>query len=485
MNELGEKHPSGLFEKERNESNVPIIHSFMVLRKEYFGGYVFNPYIPPEIRLDHIRFKIATLCDGKHTLGEIKKIIRNDLTHTRAYIDLLVDGTINSFNKCFAAYWRKEKLKRPRCFGHIEDDGSNIRGNRQLSAPIFVIWEITGRCNLRCKHCLSDSGKLFPDELSTQEAKKLIDALEMMKVFNISFSGGEPLIRPDIFELLEYSSQKKIGIELLTNGTLITKEIIDRFENINLFNVQISIDGIGKTHDNFRGINGSYERAVKAIKLLRDANYEVVISSAVTKQNISQVPEMIDIAVDLGASAYKTTLFMPAGRGKSNVDGLVLTPEDAKKFAFMLIDKKKEVGDKIIINNEVIYPWLTGIAENSDLFGIEDSSRIGCTAGNSSLYIVPDGKIAPCPFLREFEAGDIRKENLKEIWDSSPTFDVFRNVTCGDLKGKCNGCEYLGASCYGGCRAAAFAHTGDLYAEDPLCWKHTANMSQVSEKDTY
>jgi len=476
MNELNEKDPGGLSQKERKESDVPVIHSHMVLRKEYFGGYIFNPYFPPEIRLDHVRFKIATLCDGRHTLGEIKKFMGSDLTHSREYIDLLVNGTVNSLSKCFTTYWREEKLGSPLDFGYIEDDASNMRGSRQLSAPIFVIWEITGGCNLRCKHCLSDSGRLCPDELSTQEAKNLIDALEMMKVFNISFSGGEPLIRPDIFELLEYSSRKKIGIELLTNGTLITREIIDRFENINLFNVQVSIDGIGKTHDKFRGIDGSYERAVRAIKLLRNANYEVVISSAVTKQNINQVCEMIDIAIDLGASAYKTTLFMPTGRGKGNVNELILTPEDAKEFAFTLIDKKKEVGDKIIINNEVIYPWLTDIAEKSDPLETADSSKIGCTAGNSSLYIVPDGKIAPCPFLREFEAGDTRKENLKEIWDNSTTFDIFRNVTRGDLKGKCNGCEYLGVQCYGGCRAAAFAHTGDLYAEDPLCWKHISSM---------
>jgi radical SAM protein with 4Fe4S-binding SPASM domain len=475
MNKLSETKSGGLSQKQRKESDIPVIHSHMVLRKEYFGGYIFNPYFPPEIRLDHVRFKIATLCDGIHTLGEIKKVLLSNLSHSREYIDLLVNNTISSFSKSVAIYWRQEKLESPQDFGLTVDNTSNIRGDRQLSAPIFVIWEVTGRCNLRCKHCLSDSGTPYQDELTTQEAKNLIDAFEAIKVFNISFSGGEPLIRPDIFELLEYSSRKKIGIELLTNGTLITKEVIDRFENINLFNVQISIDGIGTTHDEFRGIDGAYKRAVKATQLLRDADYEVVISSAVTKQNIGQINELIDIAIDLGASAYKTTLFMPAGRGKGNLDRLVLTPEDAKEFAFMLIDKKEEVEDKIVINNEVIYPWLTDIAENPNPPETKDHSKIGCTAGNSSLYIMPDGKIAPCPFLREFEAGDIRKDNLREIWDNSTTFNIFRNVTCGDLKGKCNGCEFLGTRCYGGCRAAAFANTGDLYAEDPLCWKHLSS----------
>jgi radical SAM protein with 4Fe4S-binding SPASM domain len=105
------------------------------------------------------------------------------------------------------------------------------------------------------------------------------------------------------------------------------------------------------------------------------------------------------------------------------------------------------------------------------LFAAPDSSKVGCTAGNSSLYITPDGKIAPCPFLREFSAGDIRTEELRKIWDSSSTFGVFRDLQLGDLKGKCGDCEHLGVSCYGGCRAAAYAQNGDLYAEDPLCWK--------------
>jgi radical SAM protein with 4Fe4S-binding SPASM domain len=461
---------------EIGECRVPTLHSFIVLRKEHFGGYMFNPYVPPEIKLEQIRFKIATLCDGRCTLEEIKNIIGKDLEHSKEYIDVLVNSIINSFNSQFAVYWREEKLESPTDFRFLHGNPSNLKRDRQLSAPLFVIWEITGACNLRCKHCLSDSGKLHSNELNTLEAKKLIDTLEMMKVFNISFSGGEPLIRPDIFELLEYASQKRIGIDLLTNGALITKETIDRLENTNIFHLQVSIDGIGKTHDNFRGIKGSYERAVNAIKLLRDANYGVAISSAVTKQNIDEIPKIIDMADDLGAYSYKTTFFMPTGRGKDNVDDLILTPRDVKKFTFMMIEKKKEIGDKINISCETDYPWLVE-STDKEIFNslkTEDSSKIGCTAGNSSFYITPDGKITPCPFLRKFVAGDIRIKDVKEIWDNSPAFDIFRNITRGDLKGKCSGCKYLGISCYGGCRAAALAHTGDLYAEDPLCWKHIA-----------
>lgn len=344
-----------------------------------------------------------------------------------------------------------------------------------MSAPLFVIWEITSACNLRCEHCLSDAGKADPNELSTQEAKGIIDALSAMKVFNIAFSGGEPLLRPDIFELLEYASEKRIGIDLLTNGGLITEEVIDRLEKTNIFNVQVSVDGIEDTHDSFRGQKGSYKRALNAIDLLLRNKYNVAINSVVTKQNMNEIPKIIDQAVSLGVKGYKTTLFMPAGRGKSNLEKLLLSPQDVKSFTLTMIEKKKEVSDKINIGVETDYPWLSdpNHREGCSKFDEERSSNVGCTAGSTSLYITSDGKIAPCPFLRKIIAGDTRKDLIPQIWGSS-AFNIFRNMKRSDLKGKCHDCEFLGVSCNGGCRAAALAHSGDLYAEDPTCWKHLA-----------
>lgn len=461
---------------EKRGSSVPTIRRFIALREEYFGGFFYNPYLPPETRLDHLRFRIATLCDGSHTLGEIKSTIGNDLDHSKEYTDDVVDHTIELLDRRCAIHWRKEKLGSPREFWPDRSFAPRRERKKQLSAPLFVIWEITGACNLKCKHCLSSSGKPHPDELNTQEAKRLIDALEEMKVFNISFSGGEPLVRPDIFELLGYASQRRVGMDLLTNGYMITPKVIKRLNDTDIFSVQVSLDGTERTHDNFRGIKGSYERAIEAVRLLREANFTVSISSAVTKQNVNEIPRIIDLAVDLGANLYKTTLFMPAGRGKGNIDELVLTPSEVKDFSSMLREKKEEVGDKIVISNEDIYPWLKEKADDdiSHGFEVDESHTIGCTAGNTSMYITPNGRMAPCPFLRDFEAGNVRKRTPKEIWDGSEMFNIFRNVRKGDLKGRCGDCDYLGISCYGGCRAAAYAHSGDLYAEDPLCWKDIA-----------
>jgi len=275
---------------------------------------------------------------------------------------------------------------------------------------------------------------------------------------------------------VQTQKHQRLLSKLFSVNSLVTEDVLNRLEDSNIFNVQVSIDGVGETHDRFRGRKGTYERAINAIKLLKDANYNVSISSTVTKQNMSEIPRIIDMAIDLGVSSFKTTFFMPNGRGKGNMDKLVLTRQDAKDLTYMMIEKKKEVGKKIIIASATEYPWLVeGLDKKSlESMRLDDSSKIGCTAGSSSLYITPDGKIAPCPFLRDLTAGDVRESDIREIWDNSPTFDIFRNITRGSLKGKCGNCEYLGVMCYGGCRAAALAHTCDLYADDPTCWSDLA-----------
>lgn len=455
-------------------SSVPIMRSFVVLRNENFGGYIYNPYLPPEKRLDNIRFKIATMCDGRHSVDEIKSSVGKVLEHSKDYINLLVDDAFKQLNEQFALYWRKEKLETPKDFGLSEHPYMPAE-DAVMSAPLFVIWEVTSACNLNCRHCLSAAGKPSQNELSTDEAKKLIDTFSAMKIFNINFSGGEPLVRPDIFELLDYVSKKNIGIDLLTNGSLISEKLLERLGKTNIFNVQVSIDGIGETHDKFRGVKGSYDRAVEAVRLLKEENYNVAVNSVVTKDNLSEIPKIIDKAIELGSNGYKTTFFMPTGRGKEKIENLVLAPSDAKEFTLMMIQKKKEVGNKINITSETDYPWLASANCGENCSGFQEpSSKVGCTAGRSSFYVTSDGKIAPCPFLRKIAAGDVRNDSVKKVWESCSTFDVFRNIKRGDIKGQCHDCEYLGLSCYGGCRASALAHSGDLYAEDPTCWKHIA-----------
>ena len=448
----------------------PILRSFILLRKEWFGGFLFNHYLPPEVKLDGLEFEIAELCDGSHTVRDIRGYLSQRLDHSPEYLDILLCQTFAHLESRFAVYWRDEE-KATECTEIVDPVDDDVPGFR-LSAPTFVIWEITGACNLRCRHCLSGSGKKAAGELSTGAAKRIVDMCAELGVLTLNFSGGEPLLRTDIMEILSYASSKKMALELLTNGTMITEEVIAGLNDTNVSSVQVSLDGIGPSHDSFRGKPGAFDRAISGISALKKGGFNIAVSAVVHKKNIPEIPSLIDLAIDAGVALFKTTLFMPAGRGKHNELELMLSPDDVKRFTNLLHEKKESVGDAIRISTEQIYPWLM----KDDARSKEGSSppvygvNLGCTAGNSSFYITPDGKVAPCPFLRNFVAGDLRKESARDIWRHSPTFDIFRTMTPQKLEGKCADCIHLGKECYGGCRAAAYTYTGNLYAEDPLCW---------------
>ncbi len=453
--------------KRIQETQVPILRSSAVLRAESFGGLLLNHFLPPEMMLDQIRFRIACMCNGAYTLEEIKKHLGKELHHSKEYVDYLVESTLDKFEASLLLYWRNEKLDKPHASSHLTNAQAGSRSH--LSAPTGLIWELTRGCNLKCKHCFSDSGRLEAKELSTKEVKAAIDTFADQKILYINFTGGEPLLRSDLFEILQYASSKKISIDLSTNGFLVTPKTVKLLQGTNVFQVQLSIDGLGDSHDRFRGVKGSFQRVLEAIKLLRQANFGIIISTTVNKTNIAQILPLIDLSIDVGASVFKTTLFIPTGRGKSSQQELALDSEDVRQLALLMAEKEKEVDGNLSINKDSCYPWL--LEEN---YVPEPAwmrpQNVSCAAGISSLFITADGNIVPCPFLRHLVVGNLRHVGFSKLWESD-VLNVFRNLKPGGLEGKCGHCEYLGTQCYGGCRAAALAYSGDLYDEDPFCWK--------------
>jgi len=461
------------------ETQIPILRSSAVLRAEYFGGYLLNHFLPPEMTLDRIRFQIACMCNGDYTLREIKEHLADELSHSREYIDHLVEETLRRFENNLLLSWENEKLPKPCDFKHLAD--MQIEGRRHLSAPLGLIWELTRACNLKCKHCFSDSGRPGRRELTTEEIKTALDRFADRKVFYINFTGGEPLLRSDLLEILRYASDKKISIDLSTNGFLVSAEMVELLQQTNVFQVQVSLDGIGDSHDNFRGVKGSFQRALDAIQLLRQANFDVAISTSVTKNNIGEVSKLIDLSINAGASVFKTTLFIPTGRGKLSQQKLSLDSDDVRQLALLMAAKEKEVSGRIVLEKDGSYPWLLEEDYTGDPAWMR-SPKVGCAAGTSSLFITADGDVTPCPFLRSMVIGNLLRTDFSEIWESG-ALSVFRILKRDDLKGKCKNCEYLGNQCYGGCRAAALAYNNDLYSEDPLCWKgNRDSTSKVSEK---
>lgn len=450
-----------------HDTQIPILKSYAVMRQEYFGGILFNCFLPPELKLDHIRFKIALMCNGEFSIRDIKNYLWHELNHSQEYVDYLVKSTLSQFDAQLLLYWRNTKINEPRDFSDLSKPamGSQYR----LSAPLTAIWEITRKCNLKCKHCFSNSGQPEFDELSLDEIKKAIDQLVNKKILYINFTGGEPLLRPDLFDILSYASSKRISINLSTNGFLINEEFLELLLKTNIFSVQISIDGLSELHDSFRGARGAFQRCLDAVHLLREADIIVEISTAVNKTNIVQISEIIDQVANAGASVFKTTLFIPVGRGKSHQKDLALTSDDVYKLAIIINKKEEEMKGRLFVENRSCYPWLLDGTDLTDNIWIR-SKNVGCSAGNTNIFIKSNGDVAPCPFLRDLTLGNLRKNTLDEIWESK-VLDIFRNIHPGDLQGKCQNCEHLGIRCYGGCRAAALAYSGDLYGEDPFCWK--------------
>lgn len=421
------------------------------------------------MELDHIRFKIAQMCNGTNTMQDIVNRLKMNLNHSEEYIGIMVADTLNRFDEKFLLYWRAQK--RPDAMEYYLPEKEDIEERGYLSAPQSIIWELTHRCNLKCKHCFSSSGAAASNELTTDEIRKGLDSFERNKVFQINFTGGEPLLRNDFFEILDYATAKKIAIDFSTNGFLIDQTTVDRLKDTNIFNIQISLDGIGELHDRFRGVDGLYRKILDGIEILKRSGFNVVISTTINKTNLRQLGDIIDKAQELGVSVFKTTLFIPIGRGKANENELQLSRDDVRSIAYILKEKRALIGDRLQIQMDSCYPWL--LEENRPEETIWKNRNVGCSAGSSTLFITAEGKVAPCPFLRHMTIGNLRSEDLKTIWNSD-ALECFRTIKPEDLKGRCHNCEFLGSECYGGCRAAAFAESGDMLGEDPLCWKNNA-----------
>jgi radical SAM protein with 4Fe4S-binding SPASM domain len=456
-----------------DKKKFPILRSSARLRPERFGGFILNHYIPPEISLDHIRYKIAAMCDGAHSLDDIQYHLAENLDHSPEYIEKLITETLGQIEGRLMLYWREQPLDDPLELPAPFDDSNGHE--EYMTAPTSVIWEITRSCNLKCKHCFSSSGPRRQQELTTVEAKNMLDTLADHRVFYVNITGGEPLMRKDLFELLDYAAQRRLSIDLSTNGFLVDENNVKALLDTNVFTVQVSVDGMREHHDQFRGVPGSFTRIEKAVALLKDAKFGVVVSTTINKSNLKQIPEMIDWAISVGADSFKSTLFMPQGRGKTNIGELDLSPEEVKWLAETMAVRRKEFDDKIQLNLESCYPWLMDAQPPKERQWYQ-REHVGCAAGTSTLFITANGDAVPCPFLTNMVLGNFRDNDFNKIWKSE-LLEPFRTLKPNSLKGQCGSCELLGSICFGGCRAAALTKSGDIYGEDPYCWKGARSES--------
>lgn len=348
-----------------------------------------------------------------------------------------------------------------------------------------VFWNLTDRCNLSCTHCYSASGPERPagDELTTAEARALIDDLAASGVPLVIFTGGEPLIRPDIWELAEYCRETGIRTALSTNGTLITGEVARKIRNSGIAYAGISLDGAtAATHDRFRRSPGAFDRAVAAFARCREAGVRTGVRVTLTKENREELGALVDRARDLGASRFCLYWLVPCGRGGDAYERLQLDRADVTRALTLLYGIAKEIPAEEMEFLTVDAPQdcihllqcmeRDGSADLFDARGLLASLNGGCSAGDRVANVDPRGNVYPCQFARspEFLVGNIRTRPFSVLWndDASPVLTRFRTKP-PEVTGKCRSCTYL-RLCGGGCRVRACAESGDFFGEDPFCY---------------
>lgn len=446
---------------------IPTIFSFCTVRFEKFGSIVFNPYLGDEIEFDSLSSQVLKLCNGTNNILQIKHFMQNQLRIPIMDQDELIESIFSSLKQIGALNLSKTETFVPRI--DIIEPLVNSKENFYLSNPKNVILDLTYECNLNCPHCLTNSGPKLSNELETSQILSLIDRFVDAKILTLSLSGGEPFLHKDILKILKYPKLSKMRIDISTNGTCISKEMIQELTNLPIFQIQVSIDGIGEQHDKFRGKKGIFSKACKTIKLLKNSGIFVSIGTTVTRKNLNSLEKIIDLAVELDCNGFKAIPFLPAGRGREH-SSLVLSEYENLKFCKILMDKTKQFHQKIKITSETTFPFLfepfNNFSEN------QKDGFLGCSAGFELIYIGADGTIYPCPFLKDFPLGNIMENTINEIWNHDPFLNTLRSLKKSNLEEPCRTCCYCPTYCRGGCRAAAYLHSGNLTDVDPSCFKN-------------
>jgi mycofactocin radical SAM maturase len=332
---------------------------------------------------------------------------------------------------------------------------------RGLDAPICLTWELTYACNLACVHCLSSSGKRDPRELTTRQCKDIIDELERMQVFYVNIGGGEPTVRPDFWELVDYATAHHVGVKFSTNGVRITAEVAARLAASDYVDVQISLDGAtAEVNDAVRG-HGSFAMAIRALENLADAGFkDAKISVVVTRHNVDQLDEFAALAARYGAT-LRITRLRPSGRGADVWDELHPTAEQQVQLYDWLVAK----GDRVLTGDSFFH--LSGLGAPGALAGLNL-----CGAGRVVCLIDPIGDVYACPFAihDRFLAGNILSDSgfgtgFANVWKNAP---LFRELREPQSAGACSSCGHYD-SCRGGCMAAKFFTGLPLDGPDPEC----------------
>jgi len=369
-----------------------------------------------------------------------------------------------------------------------KNGGNGSRGEYLAYAAEYrpvIFWNLTNRCNLNCIHCYNRSGPEngLHNELATGEALALIDDLATMGVPLILFTGGEPLLREDIWVLADHARRRGIMTALSTNGTLITPEVAEKIKAGGIGYAGISLDGAtAETHNRFRGTADAFERSIAAFAHCRDAGVRCGVRVTLTRENNAELPALIDLAEEIGASRFCLYWLVPSGRGIDAYNRLQLSSREVDDALTLLYRRAKETDPKkmefltVDSPQDAIHLLAAMKRDNSDDIAEAEelvaSLKGGCSAGTRVANIDHQGCVYPCQFAQaeELRIGSVRDQPFSQIWAAvdHPILSAFRD-TSPVFTGHCADCRHT-ALCGGGCRVRALRLCGDIHAEDPFCF---------------
>jgi heme b synthase len=342
----------------------------------------------------------------------------------------------------------------------------NIKSQLRL-----VAWEVTRSCNLNCVHCRAAAEKgPYPVELTTSRCMSLLEEISRIGKPIVILTGGEPLLREDVFEIAQKGMQLGLRMVMATNGTFLTPEITEKMMESGIKRVSVSLDGpTAQEHDAFRMVAGVFDAALAGIEILKAREIPFQINTTITRHNVHHVDEILKLAVDLGAVAHHIFLLVPTGRARDMVNQEIEAREYEKLLHWFY-----RMRDKVPLHLKATcaphyYRILRQEAHDRgekvtfDTYGLDAVTR-GCLGGTAFCFISYKGIVQPCGYL-ELECGDVVKKDFGEVWEHSAVFQRLRDFS--GYHGKCGRCEYL-RFC-GGCRARAFESSGDFLGEEPLC----------------
>jgi radical SAM protein with 4Fe4S-binding SPASM domain len=396
--------------------------------------------------LNEAAYWLLKMCDGYRTLNEIITQLSTSFNSDQKTVMDKSRSVLDELTGRGLLWWRSERMNY-----------------WKVPAPAGVLWDLTSKCNLRCRHCVVSAGEECIDELSFDDCCRLIDEFADFGVSQLILSGGEPMIRKDFFKIAEYVASKGIMIQVATNGTLIDKEDAEKLANIGA-RAQVSLDSsIPEIHDDFRQSSGSWQKTVNGIKLLVKAGVPVTLAAAVTTMNIDDIPELYELGKELGVNTFRILPFVPSGRGTDARD-LEVKPTRMQELTEFLLSKRESQGPEIApMEFECTFRPVTEHETE-----IASDTRIGCDGAIGYCTVTSKGDVLPCNYFEGADVENVKDRSFEWIWDNSRFLNYFRSLKASDMKGECSRCQWLSV-CRGSCIAANFTRR-DIFQANCHCW---------------